>query len=262
MSVPKNKRTTSDVIYFHFAYILIERIIKYILSDFGTTKTYRDLHVFTNKAKMTDEDQELFNHLAEVYHLDVETSYPEYIFNYFRDNILENCKELINLISKAHTMYPTSVFEFNTRRQYQTDAISACYDMKHMMQIAIRLFNSNHLEKFVPIVNDIDKEIEYLKTWRKDCNKFRHGCYENDERNRINASKRVAKQIEKAREPDDSFLARVINVSKINRNQIIGNLKRATFDYDEFGRLRSSHYVPAIWYTDANGNRITGLGIG
>lgn len=262
MSVPKNKRTISDVVYFHFAYILTEKIIKYILSDFGTTKTYRDLHIFTNKAKMTDEDQELFDHLAEVYHLDVETSYPEYIFSYFRDNILGNCRELINLISKAHTMYPTSVFEFNIRRQYQTDAISACYDMKHMMQIAIQLFNSNHLEKFVPIINDIDKEIGYLKTWRKDCNKFRHGCYENDERNRINAAKRVTKQIEKAREPDDSFLARVINVSKINRNQIISNLRRATFDYDEFGRLRSSHYVPAIWYTDASGNRIISLGIG
>ena len=31
------------------------------------------------------------------------------------------------------------------------------------MQIAIKIFNSNNLEKFVPIVNDIDKEIERLE---------------------------------------------------------------------------------------------------
>ena len=262
MSVPKNKRTTSEVMYFHFAYILEEKIIKYILADFGTTRSYRDLHTFVNKAKMDEKDKEVFERLVEVYHIDLESSYPEYIFDYFRSSILENCRELIDLISKAHTMYPTSVYEFNVRRQYQTDAISACYNMKHTMQIAIKIFNSNHLEKFVPLVNDIDKEIEYIKTWRKDCNKFRHGCYENDERNRINATKRVEKQIEKTREPDDSFLARILNVNKINRNQILSNTSKATFDVDNTGRLRSSIPVPAIYYMDKTNKKVINIGIG
>ena len=59
MSVPK-KRTISEVSYFSFAYKVIEKVIKYILSDFGTTKTYRDLHVFTNKAKISYKDKDQF----------------------------------------------------------------------------------------------------------------------------------------------------------------------------------------------------------
>lgn len=55
MAVPKSKRTTSDVMYFSFAYTVVEKVIKYVLADFGTTRTYRDLHVFTNKAKMTEK---------------------------------------------------------------------------------------------------------------------------------------------------------------------------------------------------------------
>lgn len=262
MSVPKGKRTVSDVIYFSHAYKVEERVIKYILADFGTTKSYRDLHVFAHKAKMSIEDKKRFKELVDKYHLELETSYPEYIFCYFRECILENCKNLISLISKAHTMYPNSAYEFNIRRQYQTDAISACYDMKHMMQIAIQLFNSNNLEKFVPIINDIDKEIEYLKTWRKDCNKFKKNCYENDERYRIAAVKRVEKQIEKQKERDDSFLARVIGVSNINRGYLIENMKKAEIYIDEFGRPKSNIVVPAIFYLSEDGKKIRNIGIG
>lgn len=261
MSVPKGKRTLSEVIYFSHAYTVVEKVIKYVLADFGTTKSYRDLHVFTNKAKMTDEDLDTFKELVDKYHLEVETSYPEYILCYFRESILQNCRELINLISKAHTMYPNSSYEFNVRRQYQTDAISVCYDMKHMIQIAIKLFNSNNLEKFIYIVNDIDKEIDYLKTWRKDCNKFKHGCYENDERNRINAAIKVEKRMEKQREPDDSFLARIIAVPKISRQYLINNMKKAEFSTDEFGRVKSSVMVPAIFYTTPDGKKIKNIGI-
>lgn len=261
MSVPKGKRTTSEVIYFSHAYTVMEKVVKYILADFGTTKTYRDLHVFAYKAKMSADDKEKFKELVDKYHLELETSYPEYIFCYFRESILEHCKEMISLISKAHTMYPNSAYEFNVRRQYQTDAISACYDMKHLVQIAIKIFNSNNLEKFVPIINDIDKEIEYLKTWRKDCNRFKKSCYENDERNKILAAKRVEKQIEKQKEPDDTFLARVINVSKIDRHYLIDNMKKAEFYTDEFGRVKSTLMVPAIFYTSPDGKKIKNIGI-
>lgn len=163
MSVPKGRRTISEVSYFSFAYKVIEKVIKYILSDFGTTKTYRDLHVFTNKAKMSHEDKEKFEELVTKYNLDLETSYTKYVFSYFRRSILANCRELVSLISKAHTIYPNSMYEYNVRPQYQTDAISTCYDMKHMIQIAIKIFNSNNLEKFIHIINDINTEIGYLK---------------------------------------------------------------------------------------------------
>lgn len=260
MSVPKNKRTISEVAFFDQAYKVEENVIKYVLSDFGTTMRYRDLNVFTFKAKMDPDDKEAFKEMVDKYHLNVESSYPEYIFDYYRKCILEQCSELISLISKAYTMYPNSAFEFNTKRQYQTDAISVCYDMKHTLQIAIKLFNSNHLEKFVPIVNDIDKEIELLKTWRKDSNKFKKNCYENDERYRVAAAVRVEKQKEKQKISDEAFLSKVINAS-INRGYIINNIKTAQITMDEFGRPRSDRVVPAIYYMNKDG-KIGNIGIG
>lgn len=261
MSVPKGRRTISEVSYFSFAYRVTEKVIKYILSDFGTTKTYRDLHVFTNKAKMSHEDKELFEELASKYKLDVETSYPEYIFSYFRRSILSSCRELINLISKAHTMYPNSMYEYNVRRQYQTDAISTCYDMKHMIQIAIKIFNSNNLEKFIYIINDIDTEIEYLKNWRKDCNKFKNACYANDERNRINALKKAEKQVDRQREADAVFLARVLNVKQLNRKVLLQNINTAVCTYDQYGRPMSSIPIPAITYMADDNKTVKGIGL-
>lgn len=260
MSVPKGKRNVSEVAFFDQAYKVEETVIKYVMSDFGTVMRYRDLTVFTQKAKMDAGDKEIFNDLIEKYHINVEASYPQYIFDYYRECILKQCSELVSLISKAYTMYPNSAFEFNTKRQYQTDAISVCYDMKHTLQIAIKIFNSNHLEKFVPIINDIDKEIELLKTWRKDSNKFKKQCYENDERYRAAASVRVEKQKEKQKMSDNAFLARILNVANMNRGYLINNMKIAQVSIDEFGRPKSDRIVPAIYYINKDG-KIGNIGI-
>ena len=73
--MPKGKRTTSEVIYFSHAYTVMEKVVKYILADFGATKTYRDLHVFAYKTKMPADDKEKFKELVEKYHLELETFY-------------------------------------------------------------------------------------------------------------------------------------------------------------------------------------------
>lgn len=260
MSVKKSNRGRSPVAYMDHAYRVEENVIKYVLSDFGTTRSYRDLRTFFNRAKMSDEDKELFEKMAEKYHITVEASYPEYIFDYFRKCILETCRDLISLISKAHGMYPNSVYEFNVRRQYQTDAINACYDMKHMLQIAINLFKSNHLEKFVPLINDIDKEIEYLKMWRKDSNKLKKACYDNDERYKVASMKRVEKEMEKQQMRDDIFLARILHISNIRYDQLRNNMSTAVVTMDEFGRPRSNCIMPAIWYETPDG-KIKNFGI-
>ena len=53
----------------------MEKVVKYILADFGATKTYRDLHVFAYKTKMSADDKEKFKELVEKYHLELETFY-------------------------------------------------------------------------------------------------------------------------------------------------------------------------------------------
>lgn len=251
MSVPKYRRNQSKLAYFDMLYKIEEKVIKYLLADFGTTHTYRQLRIFAFKAKMNEEDTKILEQLKTKYNLDLETSYPEYILSYFREAILVDCREIMSLVTKAHSTYPTSVFEFNMRRQNQSDAIALCYDMKHNMQLCIKIFNSNHMEKFVDIVKDIDTEIEYLKQWRKDSNKVRKECYNNDEQKRISAINAVSKRLEK-RPSDNIFLMRIINNANIgmnlDRETMEYNLANTKIDVDAYGRLRSTLYIPAIYY--------------
>ena len=65
----KVKRNQYDVEYFDYAYKVVEHITKFLLSDLGIKKTYRDLKVFAYKTHMDDTDKEEFEHLVNKYDL-------------------------------------------------------------------------------------------------------------------------------------------------------------------------------------------------
>ena len=69
------KRNQSDVEYFDYAYKVVEHITKFLLSDLGIKKTYRDLKVFAYKAHMEETDKEEFEHLVNKYDLELETDF-------------------------------------------------------------------------------------------------------------------------------------------------------------------------------------------
>lgn len=264
MSVPKSNRNQSKMEFFDFAYKIEENIIKYVLADFGTTRSYRSLRIFCARAKMEPEDGALLEYLKEKYNLDLETSYPEFILSHFRDLILSKCDEIMSCITKAYTIYPNSVFEYNNKRDHQTDAISACYELKHVLQICIRIFDSQHMEKFVWLVDDIDKEVEYIKQWRKDGNKIRKECYINDEKRRANAIAELQRRNAK-RQPDNVFLEKIMNTTgidnQLDKKTMLYNMEHAEISVDGYGRLRSSLYIPAIYFVDSSDeNKITGFG--
>lgn len=264
MSVPQSNRNRSKMEFFDFLYKIEEKIIKFVLADFGATHTYRSLRIFCFRAKMNEEDSKVLEEIKQKYGIDTIASYPEYILSYFREAILVDCREVMNLISIAYTMYPTTVFEFNTRKKYQVKAIGICYDMKHELQMCIRLFDSPHIEKFTDIIEDIDKEIEYIRQWKKDCNKIRKGCYDNDTQKQIASEERVRNRNTK-RLPDNQFLERIINTAgvctQLNKKTMIDNMNNTTIDVDGYGRLRSSLYIPAVYFVSPfDENKIVGFG--
>lgn len=255
MSVPKGKRSISAVKYFDQAYELVETLTKFLISDFGTKKTYNNLYVFTNKAKMNENDKEEFKNLVEKYHLDIETAYSYWLIEHYRDIMLNLMHELIKNISHANTMYPNSVYEFNIRRQYQTDAISNCYDLKHTLQLAIKIFPVN-LKKYILYVKIIDDEINYLKGWRKESNKFKRSCYDNDEKYRKDAMKRAISRSSKQKDGDFIFNLLANDNINISTEQLIYNLNNVNYYINSNGQLCADRFVPAITFVDINGNII------
>lgn len=172
MTVPVSRRNKSKVEFFNQAYRLSEDITELLLRDFGIKKTSKDLRAFSYKAKMAEEDKESFMNLCNKYGIDVEVEYPLWLLEYYRDWILSLLKELIDNITMANTIYPTTEKEFLFRREFQWKAIGNCYQLLQAMQRALRSFHNADLAKYMPYVEQIRNELESLKAWKKSDNKI------------------------------------------------------------------------------------------
>ena len=87
VAVVKSKRNQYDVEYFDYAYKVVEHITKFLLSDLGIKKTYRDLKVFAYKAHMEETDKEEFEHLVNKYDMKLETDVPNLLMCYYRKTL-------------------------------------------------------------------------------------------------------------------------------------------------------------------------------
>ena len=120
---------------------------------------------------MTDEDRQTFMELSERYHIDVETSYPYWQIDYYRNCMLHILEQLINNITVANTIYANSEREFYDRRHYQWLAIANCNQLLQRMQTVIRNLPVD-AEKYMRYVDMIEAEIESLKAWKKSDNRI------------------------------------------------------------------------------------------
>ena len=82
-----------------YEYKVVEHITKFLLSDLGIKKTYRDLKVFAYKTHMDETDKEEFEHLVNKYDLELETDFPNWLMCYYRETLLTIMRDLINNIS-------------------------------------------------------------------------------------------------------------------------------------------------------------------
>ena len=171
MSVPKGKRTPSKVEFFNQAYKLTYKISNLLIKDFGIKSVTKDLRAFTYAAKMDTNDREVFVEICGKYGINVEAAYPLWLIEYYRTWILKLLREMINNITQANTIYPTTVTEFEFRRRYQWQAIGNCYQLLQAMQIAIKTLPVD-VNKYMPYVEEIKKELEALKHWKKSDNRL------------------------------------------------------------------------------------------
>ena len=74
-------------------------------------------------------------------------------------------------ICSANTIHITNKEEYYLRRNYQTQAICDCENLLQEMQYVIYVTHPN-VEKYMPYVDIIEKEIALLKGWRKSDNKI------------------------------------------------------------------------------------------
>jgi hypothetical protein len=288
MSVPKNKRSEATATeFFTSALNISDKITKELINDFGIKNISGNLKVFTNKAKMEEADSEILLGLVTKYGITLETDVKYWLLEHYRERILCILDNAIENITNAYTIYPNSMDEFNMKRRIVSQAIANFNLLKQTFQTAIRILPIN-LEKYMPYVKDIDSEISKLKAWRKDNNKFKKSCCENDEKARFEADKEILSHAIQATKEYRSYnvgLAAAIE-SPNNPNSLVNRIKAITagqrlfsynkdqdiMDYaytnwvsnkyslhkDEQGKIYSDVLIPALILCDEHQNPIKG----
>ena len=172
ISVLVKDRGISSMDFFHNAIKLRKMIVELLLRDFGIKDKIRNPKVYANSIKMSDEDKIEWKRITEKYQMNrsVIDEYPKWLIIYFRENILLILRDMIFYIVKANSIYIDSELSYKERRHYQTLAICQCEILLQEFQFVIDVINVD-VNKFMPYVELIEKEIALLKGWRKSDNK-------------------------------------------------------------------------------------------
>lgn len=172
MSVLKNKRKTSRLEFLHNAYILQRNLVQLLLRDFGTKQKIRSTNFYVQINRMSREDKEKFLEITDRNGITtLIDEYPEWLVSDMRNRILYEVRLLIRNIIQANSIYPTMMSEWIDRRRYQTMAIGNCEQLLQEMQFVISVVDVD-VNKYLPYVDIIEKEVALLRAWRKSDNRL------------------------------------------------------------------------------------------
>lgn len=172
MTVPKHKRSLSDMEFFHNALELRKQLMVLMLKNFNVKDKIRKIDIFKNITGVTDEDKKIVEEILEKYGIrSMILNYPDWFLIDIRTNLLTYLRDLMRNIIYANSIYPVSIAECYERRKYQNRAISCCHTLLQELQFVISLIPCN-IEKMMPFVEIIEKEVILLKGWRKSDNRI------------------------------------------------------------------------------------------
>ena len=144
----------------------------WLMRDFGTRKNTRSVRQIIKD--IDPEYQQLIDGIFEKYgktpNKEYQSQFPDWFVSYEKEIIVRILQELILHITKANTIYVQNMHEYEMRRGYQTEAISDCYCIYQELQYIAAVFDID-LNYLIPILEDIEKEIDLLKGWRQSDNK-------------------------------------------------------------------------------------------
>jgi hypothetical protein len=80
-------------------------------------------------------------------------------------------RDLMKNITGANTIYPQTFGELDKRRLYQDEAIVNCEQLIEELTYCTDMLPVK-LGNLLPYVDKIDKEVTYLRGWRKDNNRL------------------------------------------------------------------------------------------
>ena len=169
MSVLKSKRKQSKLEVYNHAVKMRKDLTMLLLRDLGTKRTVRNMRIRTDG--MEPQDADLLLGITEKYNLTkFPGDYPEWLIEKLRDSIWNYLRDMMTNITRAYSIWAKNKAEADERRICQDRAIGCCESILKEMELAIEVLPVD-VEKYMPYVESITKEIALLKGWRKNDNK-------------------------------------------------------------------------------------------
>lgn len=151
-------------------------ITNWMLKDFGTTRNKKSIQKVIKD--IADEDKKTIDDIFLKYgknpNKEFQSEYPSWFVDYEREVLFRILQEMIENITRANSIYVSkgNITEYELRRAYQDKAIGCCYVLYQELQYIVAVFGTD-LNKFIPILEKIEKEVDLLKGWRQSDNKLK-----------------------------------------------------------------------------------------
>lgn len=155
MSVLVSKRTESKFEAIIHSVELHDMLIELIQRNFGV----KDIEKFvrTRFAYSIEED---------------EYAKHRYLMQNFKSRVDQLASQLTSNVRAANSLYPTSMTEYERRREYQNNAIVNCEQLIKELQRVVEIFEVD-INLYNRYVKAIDREIDLIKKWRQRDNKIK-----------------------------------------------------------------------------------------
>ncbi len=174
MSVIKRKRTKSKLQALYDAQKMRTKVSELILKDFGAKPKVRTVEDIAKNYKMSEEDAEKYLELTDKYGITtVLEEFPYWFVDDLRDSVILCMREMAEHITIANSIFPNSIYECDLRRQHQDIAIGQCEFLLQELQYIMSVIPLN-VNKLMPYVEMVEKEVALLKAWRKSDNPMRN----------------------------------------------------------------------------------------
>lgn len=149
------------------------KVTNLLLRDFGSKPKIRTVENIAQTYKMSNEDAEKYLEIASKYGITtVLDEFPYWLISDLRKSIMNCMRDMSNHITIANSIYPNSIYECDLRRQHQDLAIGQCEYLLQELQYIMTVIPLN-INKLMPYVEMVEKELALLKAWRKSDNATR-----------------------------------------------------------------------------------------
>ena len=99
-----------------------------------------------------------------------------YLMYNFKNRIDHLASSITSNVRAANSLYPTTMHEYEQRRDYQNAAIVNCEQLLKEIQRVVEIFEVD-INIYKNYVNAIDREIGLIKKWRQRDNKIKSSLH-------------------------------------------------------------------------------------